>query len=317
MIGYCQTSMTRVLFIAISSLALVGLQREPESKVTFIRNGQVYIWTTLDRKPQQLTSDPSVKRMPRWSPDGSRIVYWDADDAKGSLGNLVVLRSDGVIVGRLPVAAVTPAGIRIEGMHGVEQIGWADDADVFAQGNINPYADEYRVLNIDSREMHSFGGFGFATCALRGITAFWKPVFPNDDTMVLADSRETGPLFEIKEARDLPTLNVPLTWDGGCDSIGFIDPRPPLRLVVISIRERKSQTKAVPQTLTDIHLEAAPDGFLIGPGSLLRYSVGTNKLEVTSEDLLTTLRKRHRGRRDAEKQLQASDSDWWPAQLTN
>lgn len=285
------------------------------SQIAFIKDGQVYVASGEGTSVRQLTFNPSIKRMPKWSPKGTEVAYWEVQTSSTSLGTLVVIRADnGKRLGRFPVATVTRAGVRIEGMRAIERIGWFSNEDLFAEGEINPYIEEYRIINLRTGGIRSSGGFGFSTCAARGDAAFWEAVYPQQTSLKLSTTETKGPLFEFPKANELPTLNVPITWSNSCGFLAFIDARPPAHLVVISPGNGTRRTISLPDGPDSEEVKAWGQGFLIGVKQQLLYEGSTSTVEHTPTDVLEKLDKISELQRHVSEVLGGSEFDWWPSQ---
>ncbi len=304
-----------VLIVALGCRSLAPAQG---NKVAFIKGGE--IWTAIVRETdigqqRQLTNDKRVKRTPVWSPDGSRIVYSDTSPQPNAVGALVVIASDGSLFGQYPISTVTATGIEIAGMRWVDTVGWFDNENVFAIGEISPYMGEHRVINLLTGTFRSFGGFNFSSCPSRGIVGFWDRILPQTEVMTLYTSLSKRTLLQIPKPHELPTLNIPITWDLSCTTIAFVNPRPPAALSVISVSSQGHEKLGLPPAIKVPLITAVRDGFVIGSKGEVFYRHGSSRLEPTPTGILASLRAEkayEERRRRVEAALGALEADWWP-----
>jgi len=288
-----------------------------QTKAVFIKDGQIYKAEYPEYDSTRLTNDAVAKRGPRWSPDGNKIVFLDDEWTKTSIGTLVVITSGGSVVGRYPVATVQPDRTPISGMRAVDNIGWLDQMHIYAVGSVNPYIVEFRAIDINTRKLTGFGGSGFSTCTTGGTgggtVAFWSAVFPPEKVMTLRMSSATTDLFEFPDTDKLPTLNIPLAWDGDCGAIAFVDPRPPLHLVVIGIHHRRAVV-LLPENMKETPaVFGTKNGFIIGINGRLLFNRITGTLGSTPDSVLQEIVRNRALREETETKLGGAEWDWWTA----
>ncbi len=140
-----------------------------------------------------------------------------------SRSKIEIISASGKHVGTAPVLVTQADGTQVAGMRWAEAIGWTDPQHVFAEGSANPYAGEYRTIDVLSGKMGGYIGAGFATCASKGWVAYWTPVFPTHRSMqVEVNGRDVG--FGFPDAIDgIPDIHVPLQWTPDCQYFAFLD----------------------------------------------------------------------------------------------
>ena len=285
-------------------------------KITFVKNGQVYVAESGGIDTRLLTNGPSQKRIPKWSPDGTKIVYLGVSTGSKSLGELVVVDGLGVQLGRYPVATIADDGTPIERMRGVEEVGWLDDRRVYASGSVNPYIAEYRTIDIHSRQMHGFGGGEFGTCSRVGAVAFWRPVFPPNKAMSLETSFGKKAIFDFPDANALPTMHIPPKWDEYCKVVAFIDPRLPIHLRVM-FPDGGGRAVLLPKRGDIPTLRTITQGLLIGDDGRLVYNLAQSQLMSTPAEILEVIKADAQLRKRTELLTGAAEADWWPSDLSN
>jgi len=309
-------SHTRINSVLAAALLLWTLRpahvtgASPDGKVAFIRAGRLYT-ANADGSAVRVLPTGKAAEHPKWSPDGSRIAYFVPADAgdEGTWGSLIVIAASGERIATLPVERVAPNGTPVAGLRGVETIGWLDATHVFAEGSANPYALEYRSIDIGSGKVEGFIGADFATCAERGVVAYWGPVFPYKRSMPLEISSTNSSMFAFPDGNALPTIHIGLRWADKCEYLGFIDPRGPPALVIVH-NESISRT-GLPESDAQAVLRGVEEGFLIGRDEELFYDTAKGSLGATPAYLRERLVERRVQRASVEKALEASDADWW------
>lgn len=277
------------LVASVSLLQGLGLSAPHVVKVCFVKDGQVYVANADGLQARRVSTDEGVKAMPKWSPDGERIVYLDTKREPNSLGVLVVVDVNGSAVGRYPVSTVAADGTEIGGMRFVESIGWMDSSHVFAEGSANPHAGEYRAIDVASGKLSGFIGTGFATCPQNGAIAYWLPVFPPSTAMTLQLLRHTSSTFTFPDWNALPDIHVKLAWDKSCRVLAFVDARQPPHLVLV-VGGRVQRRIPLPGAVDSRSIRTVDGGFLLGVGAALFYNVATSKVMSTPASILAAAR---------------------------
>lgn len=304
-----RTAQSSLLAVVLSLTPKLGLAAARPGMVTFISDGQVYVGTEDGSEMLRISSGDSRKAMPKWSPDGGRIVYLDSRAEPHSLGSQVVVDVLGAVLGSYPVATVAPDGTPIEGMPFIRQIGWMDNFHLFAEGHVNPYAAEYRTIDMASHKIGGFIGTGFATCTKAGRVAFWLPVFPPSTAMTLNLSTSEASIFSFPDSNALPTIHVELAWDRGCDTLAFVDQRAPERLVLV-VGGRVQKTVPLPRTGVAPIITPTANGFLIGSGGKLLYRPGASRIVPTPIEMINAAPKRDALRQRVAAALGATEMDY-------
>src|SRR5260370_37481453 len=135
-----------VLFVFVLTCGLAQ-----QGKVVFLRGDQVLSAWEDGTNVEELTLDPSQKRDPKWSPDGSRIVAGFISDRSADPKThieLGVMTGSGKAVSRVPVFATQPDGTIRAGMRFVEDFGWFSNHELYASGSANPTTEELRQIEI-------------------------------------------------------------------------------------------------------------------------------------------------------------------------
>ncbi len=298
-----------LLLIALGLIHQLSLSAAPPAMAAFIKDGQVYIANGDGSAMSRISPGAERKAMPRWSPDGKRVVYLDTGASRESMGSLVVVDTRGVVLGTFSVAKVAADGTRIDGMRFVEKIGWMDDSHVFAEGSVNPHAEEYRKIDVTSGKVGGFGGTGFATCTRTGLVAFWLPVFPPSTAMTLQLSSGDAPIFTFPDWNALPTISVDLAGDRQGESLVFVDPREPARFVIVA-GGRVHRVVPIPGTGVTPTIKSIARGFLIGSEGKLFYDLGTSRIVPTPADIFAATRKEAAERQRMAATLDAIDVDF-------
>lgn len=250
----------------------------------YIKDGQAYIARDGASQTLRISPGESTKSMPKWSPDGKRVVYLDPSAERDRVGSLVVVDTRGAVLGRYPISTRAADGARIEGMRFVERIGWMDNSHIFAEGSVNPHAGEYRTIDIVSGKIGGFIGTGFATCANSGLVAYWLPVFPPSTAMQLQLSSGNAPVFTFPDWNALPTIFVELAWDRQCTTLAFVDPRPPARLM-LAIGDSVHTAVPLPDPHAAPIVSSTSGGFLIGSGGKFFYDLATSRIVPTPTEI--------------------------------
>lgn len=297
--------------LAIGLLAhQVNLWAIQIEKVCFIKGGQVYVANADGSGAIKVSTGDAKKAMPKWSPDGQRIVYLDTEAKPNSLGELVVVDAKGSMLGRYPVSTISADGTRIEGMRFVERIGWMDRFRLFAGGSVNPYSGEFRTIEIGSGKLGGFEGTNFTACARNGLVAYWLPVFPPDTAMRLQVSSHVSPVFTFPDWNALPAVNLELAWDKACKILAFVDTRQPPHLVLVA-GGRVRHTAPLPGgAAAGSSIQQAEGGFLIGSDAKLFYDIATSKVIPTHAPLLAARRRVEMLKQRLSETLGASEIDY-------
>lgn len=132
-----------VLLVLSASMFAV----EPEAKVAFVKNNQIFASSTSDQ-PKQLTYGAAAKSLPVWSRDGSKIAFLESADAKRGLGTLVVIDQSGQQVANVLIRPAEKAPS--QGMRFVEGLEWVDKDKVAVSGSVNPSLVETLVIDLKS-----------------------------------------------------------------------------------------------------------------------------------------------------------------------
>lgn len=305
----CKIAQAGILFLLVTGCTAALAQ----TKAVFLKDGQLYKAEYPRYDATRLTDDPGVKRSPRWSPNGNRILFLDPETTKDSIGTLVIMSSAGSIMGRYPVATVLPNGTPISGMGGIDNIGWLDQTHIYAVGSVNPYIAEFRAIDLKTRALTGLGGSGFAACTSAGTVAFWSAVYPPKKSMELHTSTTKATLFEFRDTDKLPTLNIPLAWDDECDAVGFVDPTPPLHLVVIGTDQRRTIVP-LPEKVKEIPaLFGTENGFIVGSNGKLKFNRANGALGNTPDSVVQEIVRDRVLRDQTEAKHGGSEWDWWTA----
>lgn len=300
-------------------IVLLGFTQQPcqgatrPGMVTFIKAGQVYIAREDGSSASRISPGDSVKAMPKWSPDGRRVVYLDSRPGPHSLGLLVVADTRGTVLSTYSVSTMAADGTEIAGMRFIENIGWMDNAHLFAEGSVNPHVTEYRTIDVASGRIGGFGGSGFATCVKTGRVAFWLPVFPPNTAMTLKLSTSEAPVFTFPDWNALPTIFVELAWNRGCEALGFVDQRAPAHFVLV-VAGGVQKAVLLPGKGVAPVVKSAANGFLIGSDGELYYRLGTSRVVPTPPGILAETRARNALRKRVETELGATDADYQNAE---
>lgn len=305
---------------ALGSLT-AGLIYCQDEKVAFVKGGE--LWTASMRAGAianlvQLTRDKREKHMPEFSPDGTRVLYFQAETRTDAIGALIVGNADGSFSGKYSLATVTEAGIVIDGMHTVDTVGWVNSGNIFAEGNVNPYINEFRKIDLKTGHFESYGGFGFSVCADNGAIAYWRPVRPQSDTMDLATSLSTVPLFKLPSPNSLLTLHVPITWGFECTTLAFVDSRPPKALIVVTRSAPHASRVDIPPGVEGDSILCIRDTLVVGSRNPVIYAADKGDLNPAPSYVIETIKAieaNTQARRGFEHQLGASEADWWPRKL--
>lgn len=305
MAKWISNALLLIIIIAVTDRLTAAPQ-----KLVFVSQGQSFVSDLKTLQKQQISKGAAINHMPKWSPDGTKIVYLSESTTISGLGTLVVAAPDGRQIGEYPIPTRTATGTVVAGMRAVERIGWFDDSGIFASGSVNPYSEEYRIINTQSGQVeHGFIGTKFSTCGRSGVVAFWDPVFPPSKSMSLEISTSKAPVFIVRDVGSLPTLNIPLEWDEQCKYVAFIEGRTPQELVVIGRDGSKVQMKLPSGTTSSV--SATQDGYLIGNDRSLYYDSKSARLMPTPGNVLETTRIQAEQHRHAVSVLDATEADWW------
>jgi hypothetical protein len=305
-----------MLFIAIVVVWCAGRAVAADrGHVVFVRDNQIYTANEDGSGVVQATStETKFKQYPKWSPDGTRIAFLtDGDMIKDpkSRAKIEIITHDGKRVATAPVLVTLPDGTEVGGMRWVDSIGWFDVHRVFAEGSVNPYAGEFRTIELQTGKMGGYSGFEFSTCPSKGLVAYWAPVFPPSKTMRLEiNERAVG--FEFPDYNVLPTLSVPLLWTPDCQYLAFVDLRQPATLVLV--QAGKVGRKVILPS-DDFKIDGlTPDNrglLLTGSIKTLLYDFEKNTLSDAPPPLLKQMKFQREARERVVRELGGESPDWW------
>ncbi len=120
-------------------------QEDPEGKLAFFKDGELYVAKLDGSGLAQLTHDGVDKGEPHWSPDGKRLAYFLPLDRSRAIARLGVINADGTEAHELLFHPVGP--VVIGGMRFVEVMRWLDKERLVLDGSINPNNCEYSVVD--------------------------------------------------------------------------------------------------------------------------------------------------------------------------
>jgi hypothetical protein len=286
--------------------------------VVFIRNNEIYTARGDGSGLRQLTSDSKPKQMPKWSPDGTEIAYLTSGamsaDPK-SRWKIEAISGDGKHMGTGPILMTMADGTEIVGMRWVDFIGWFGVNQVFAKGHVNPYAGEFRVVDLRSGEMlASFFGALFSTCPARGQVAFWAPTFPPDRRMRLEVNAKDTDRLTLPDSDKLPDIHVQLLWAPGCQEVALVDAEPPAALVLVGA-ERGVREVPLPNWPFENPTLSLVNGMLLirSKSKALLFDFRGNTVTEAAPALLEQLDAERAAREKVVHELKGQSPDWWPA----
>ena len=286
------------------------------SRVVFVRGSEVYTADGEGSNLRQLTSDGKPKRIPKWNVDGNQIAYLTPGEMTSnpkSLAKVEIITAEGKHLATVPILVTMPDGTEVAGMRAVESIGWSDAEHVFAEGSFNPYAGEFRTIDITTGKMGGFSEGGYATCPSKGRVAFWAPTFPPDKSMRLQVNAEDTNRFVFSNWNRLPTIHIPLLWTQACQNVAFVDPQPPAALVLIGAEHGKRRVplpnwgfEAAQLALINLSL------LMRGTSKALVYDLQNGNLTEAPQPFLKDLDSQRRERERVVRELKGETPDWWP-----
>lgn len=306
-----------ILLTILAMCANVLCVAGESGRVVFVRDNEIYTADEDGSNIRRITLDGKRKQWPKWSPEGKRIAYLTEGDMRAnpkSSGTIRTINTSGGQVGSAPVLVTLPDGTPVVGMRGVELIGWYDFDHVFAAGSANPYAGEYRTIEIRTGRMGGYIGYEFATCATKGRVAFWTPVFPSHrSTQLEVNGSDVD--FGFPDAIDgIPSIHVPLQWTPDCQYLAFLDLRPPATLVLV--RANKVERKMDLPEEGSFHLDGlTPDGnglLLAGSKRTLVYDFRKNTISEAPPAIVKQVKLQRAARERTVQKLGGTDSDWFP-----
>jgi len=302
-----------ILTMCINVLCVAG----QSGRVVFVRDSEIYTADKDGSNIRRITLDGKRKQWPKWSPEGKRIAYLTEGDMRAdpkSRDTIRIINTSGEQVGSAPVLVTLPDGTPVAGMRWVELVGWCDFDHVFAAGSANPYAGEYRTIDIRSGRMGGYIGYEFATCATKGRVAYWTPVFPTHrSTQLEVNGSDVG--FGFPDAIDgIPSIHVPLQWTPDCRYLAFLDLRPPAALVLIRANRVERKVRLPEEGI--FHLDGlTPDGsalLLAGAKKTLIYDFQRNTLSEPPPAIVKQGRVQRAAREGMVQKLGGTDPDWFP-----
>lgn len=114
-------------------------------QAVFVKGGQLFV-SQGDSTARQITYGEGAKRLPVWSPDGSKIAYLQDTNFKVALDDLIVIDRDGEIRSNI---LVRPAGkTHTAGMQFVEGVQWITESRIALSGSINPSTVETIIMDL-------------------------------------------------------------------------------------------------------------------------------------------------------------------------
>jgi hypothetical protein len=212
----------------LNLLFCLGCQPSPQAdelaiKLVYISDGKLFVSPFPDKAPREIASQVSELVSPRWSPDGTRVLYAKPGATvagNGTLATLVVVDDKGAQLAQFKILTGENDGVFVAGMRQVADIGWLDSQRVYAHGSVNPNVDEFRLFDVTtSAEIPGYTGFSFTVCPSLGKVAYFEPRFGRGP-FVLAVNGDALTRFEPRDENGSFGF---VKWIDGCAKIALIE----------------------------------------------------------------------------------------------
>lgn len=310
------------LLIALWCLVILSLnpassfaQGRRDEKVVVLQ-GTVLITARGDgSEVKELLRDSTPKAHPRWSPDGTRIVYRIAGQKlqhPKTHANLVVIAADGSSQKTIPVKETEGDGTIVLGMRFVEESGWYSNSAVFASGSANPYRGELRIIDAASAQV--VGGYlswgPFATCAHKGHVAY---ITEEEESPGRKTKRiEVNGDLRYSWSNGVDTLIRNFHWSQDCQRLAFTEASETetdfvvLHGMTVEIRHRLPQ-----EMLQSLTIARTADSFLLlGAPEALFYDTTKKSLRLAPE-IVERWQQEQRERDEVIQHLGGGVGAWW------
>jgi dipeptidyl aminopeptidase/acylaminoacyl peptidase len=135
-----------VVFIVLGSLPALASDDATNCRTLYVKYGHE-LWISEGGSSRLVASDTLGIQTPRWSPNGSSIVYiTDARETQEIVGDVIVFRLRGGV--RRTIARLTLA----DHLKAVMRVGWHGDEHVWIEGHVNPSTNIYYEWSVSSHK---------------------------------------------------------------------------------------------------------------------------------------------------------------------
>jgi len=282
-------------------------------KVVFVRDHQIVAAEADGSNMRVLVDDSAPKYAPKWSPDGSRIVYRIDGRSTGdptSHAILVVIDEQGRRIGSAPVFSSEADGTMVGGMRFVANSGWHNASNLFAAGPASSVLVEYRILQPTGTDLgHGYFGAEIEECPAKGQVAYRTD--PRDQSRGAEIEINDSVVFSNKNRNaDLTHLH----WSSNCERLMFFESEEPDSNHALVVLRSKAVEAKLPVSADIVRstVYELKDSFVFSSeSSAVSYDPPTRSLRPVPKSS-QTFQARAAERQAVIDRLHGKSPDWWP-----